>query len=184
MKLNRAIVVAALVTSAGLAGCQSASRALGVAKVTPDEFRVVTKAPLVVPPDYALRPPALGEPRPAELEPDSAARASAQARAAAAQRSEGERLLVARAGANNADPLIRYVVDDEFGDVAHKEKSFADRVMFWRKGQPQGPVAVADPNAAPIANAAAEEERLKALTGGKAVVIQREKSGWMKLPGL
>ena len=48
----------------------------------------------------------------------------------------------------------------------------------------QGPVAVADPNAAPIANAAAEEERLKALTGGKAVVIQREKSGWMKLPGL
>ena len=39
-----------------------------------------------------------------------------------------------RPAPTSADPLIRYVVDDEFGDIAHKEKSFADRVMFWRKG--------------------------------------------------
>ena len=26
------------------------------------------------------------------------------------------------------------MVDDEFGDIAHKEKSFADTVMFWRNG--------------------------------------------------
>ena len=37
-----------------------------------------------------------------------------------------------KAGGDKADPLVRYVVDDEFGDVAHKEKSFADKVMFWR----------------------------------------------------
>lgn len=183
MKLNRALVVTALVASAGLAGCQSASKALGIAKITPDEFKVVTKAPLVVPPDYALRPPAPGEPRPAELEPDSASRASAQARAAAAERSDGEKVLVAKAGANNADPLVRYVVDDEFGDVAHKEKSFADTVMFWRKDKP-AQVASADPAAAPLTDAAAEEARIKALTGGKDVVIKREKSGWVKLPGL
>jgi len=42
--------------------------------VTPDEFRVVTKAPLVVPPDFSLRPPAPGKPRPQELQPESAAR--------------------------------------------------------------------------------------------------------------
>jgi hypothetical protein len=180
--LNRAVLVTALVASAGLAGCQSASKALGIAKVTPDEFRVVTKAPLVVPPDYALRPPAPGEPRPAELEPDSATRASAQARIAASARSDGEKQLIARAGANNADPLVRYVVDDEFGDVAHKEKDFADRVMFWRKDKPA--TAVVDPSAAPIVDAAAEEARLKSITGGKAVIIQRDKAGWVKLPGL
>jgi len=50
-----------------LAGCQSAAAALGMTKVVPDEFRVVTKAPLTVPPDYSLRPPAPGEPRPQEL---------------------------------------------------------------------------------------------------------------------
>lgn len=182
MKLNRAIVITALVASAGLAGCQSASKALGMAKITPDEFKVVTKAPLVVPPDYALRPPAPGEPRPAELEPDSAARASALARAQATERSDGEKVLVAKAGANSADPLVRYVVDDEFGDVAHKEKNFADTVMFWRKDK--APTAAIDPASAPVVDAAAEEERIKSLTGGKNVVIKREKSGWVKLPGL
>lgn len=70
MSLNRVIVASALVAAAGLGGCQSTRQALGMTKVTPDEFRIVTKAPLVVPPDYALRPPAPGEPRP----PGTAAR--------------------------------------------------------------------------------------------------------------
>ncbi len=118
---------------AGLAGCQAAGRALGVTKVTPDEFRVVTKAPLTVPPDYSLRPPAPGEPRPQELQPESAARIAIEGRQEAVTRSEGEKLLAAKAGADKADPLVRYVVDDEFGALAHKEPSFADRVMFWRK---------------------------------------------------
>ena len=36
---------------------------------TPDEFRVVTKAPLIVPPEYALRPPQAGGSLPAEVDP-------------------------------------------------------------------------------------------------------------------
>ena len=36
----------------------------------PNEFNVVTKAPLSVPPDYSLRPPAAGEALPGELAPD------------------------------------------------------------------------------------------------------------------
>jgi Protein of unknown function (DUF3035) len=50
-------VVLGLTVLAGLAlsGCESTKSALGLNKVTPDEFRVVTKAPLIVPPDYALR---------------------------------------------------------------------------------------------------------------------------------
>src|SRR6185369_2917539 len=132
MNLNRLIVATALVAAAGLAGCQSTQKALGMSKVTPDEFRIVTKAPLVVPPDYSLRPPAPGEPRPQELQPESAARMALLGQREGEQRSDGEKLLTSKAGAEKADPLIRYVVDDEFGDVAHKEKSFADRVMFWR----------------------------------------------------
>ena len=133
MSFKRVIVATALVAAAGLAGCQSTQKALGMSKVTPDEFRVVTKAPLVVPPDYALRPPAPGEPRPQELQPESAARNALLGQREAEQRSDGEKLLVAKAGAEKADPLVRYVVDDEFGDIAHKEKTFADRVMFWKK---------------------------------------------------
>ena len=182
---TRVLCAVALIASAGLAGCQSTSKALGIAKVTPDEFRVVTKAPLVVPPDYALRPPAPGEPRPQELQPESAARTALAGQAAATQRTDGERLLVARAGADKADPLIRYVVDDEFGDIAHKDKTFADRVMFWRKDAPAAPVAASDGSAPPVlVDAAAKEARLKAITGGKTVIISREKASWVKLPGL
>ena len=181
---TRVVCAMALIAAAGLGGCTSTSKALGIAKVTPDEFRVVTKAPLVVPPDYALRPPAPGEPRPQELQPESAARAALAGQAVASQRTDGERLLVARAGADKADPLIRYVVDDEFGDIAHKDKSFADRVMFWRKDAPAAPI-VSDGATPPApVDAAAEEARLKGLTGGKTVVIARSKASWVKLPGL
>jgi hypothetical protein len=187
MSVNRVIVVSALVAAVGLTASQSTRKSLGMTKVTPDEFRVVTKAPLVVPPDYALRPPAPGKPRPQELQPESVARNALLGAREAEGRTDGEKLLVAKAGADKADPLIRYVVDDEFGDVAHKEKSVADKVMFWRSDKtpadPTAPVAVADNTAAPI-DPAAEQERITKLTGGKPVVIQREQSRKIKLPGL
>jgi hypothetical protein len=186
MRVERVAAVLLLVGAAGLAGCQSTQRALGMTKVTPDEFRVVTKAPLVLPPDYSLRPPAPGEPRPQELQPESAARNALLGAREAEVRSDGEKLLVQRAGADHADPLIRYVVDDEFGDLSHKDKSFADFVMFWRKGQPAAPGPRADPAAttpAPV-DAASEDAKIRALTGDKPVVIARSRSTRLKLPGL
>ncbi|HEY2481078.1 MAG TPA: DUF3035 domain-containing protein [Caulobacteraceae bacterium] len=182
------LVPAVLLVSAAalLAGCSSASRALGVAKVTPDEFRVVTKAPLVVPPDYSLRPPAPGEPRPQELEPESAARIALMGQRDAEARSDGEKLLVGKAGGDKADPLIRYVVDDEFGAVAHKDKSFADWVMFWRKGKPAAEptdAAVAAATSTPI-DPATEAKRIAGLTGNQPVIIARRGSSKIKLPGL
>lgn len=180
MRVRTATLLAISAAALGVAGCSSTRQALGAQKVTPDEFRVVTKAPLVVPPDYALRPPAPGEPRPQELQPESAARQALLGQRAALSRSEGESLLVAKAGADKADPLVRYVVDDEFGDIAHKEKSFADRVLFWRKDQP---ATQATP--APGANEAAPLDPATVATGGKAVVIARERrGGGFKLPGL
>ena len=89
MNLTRVATAALLIGAAGLAGCDSASNALGISKVTPDEFRVVTKAPLVLPPDYSLRPPAPGEPRPQELQPESAARQALTGEREAEVRSDG-----------------------------------------------------------------------------------------------
>jgi hypothetical protein len=184
MSVSKVIAASALFAAFGLAGCQSAAQALGMSKVTPDEFRVVTKAPLVVPPDYALRPPAPGKPRPQELQPESAARLALLGQREGEQRSDGEKLLVGKAGADKADPLIRYVVDDEFGDVAHKEKGFADRVMFWRSSKsPKTDAAVAAETPAPV-DAAEEAQRIAKLTGGKDIVIAREGSKKIKLPGL
>ena len=187
MSFNRVLTATLLIGAAGLAGCQSASHALGMSKVTPDEFRVVTKAPLVLPPDYSLRPPAPGEPRPQELQPESAARTALLGQREGEARSDGEKLLASKAGADKADPLIRFVVDDEFGSVAHKDKGFADWVMFWRKGQPAGEAAARpNPGAATPApvDAAAEAARIRTLTGDQPVVISRRTQSKLKLPGL
>jgi hypothetical protein len=198
MSFNRVFARSAILAAGlaalgmGVSGCQSAGRALGITKVTPDEFRVVTKAPLTVPPDYSLRPPTPGEPRPQELQPESAARTALLGVRASQDRDQGEKMFVTRAGADKADPLVRYVVDDEFGDLAHKDSSFADRVLFWRKDK--AAVAAASgtqtakeagaETAAPV-DPKVEATRLKGLVGNKQVIIQREPvSNGVKLPGL
>jgi hypothetical protein len=190
MTLTRVLGVAAILGAGALSlgGCSSAARVLGMDKVTPDEFRVVSQAPLTVPPDYSLRPPAPGEPRPQELQPESAARAALLGQRAAVERSQGEHMLATRAGADHADPLIRYMVDDEFGDIAHKDRGFADFVMFWRRGQSSTPsgAGLNTPGAntpAPV-DAAAEQARLAALTGNQPIIIARQHTPRVKLPGM
>ena len=56
--LASAAALAALAIA--LSGCDTIREAAGVTKQTPDELAVVTKAPLVIPPDYNLRPPKPG----------------------------------------------------------------------------------------------------------------------------
>ena len=185
MSVNRAALAAVIMAGLGLAGCSSAAKVLGGGSA-PDEFRVVAKAPLVVPPDYSLRPPKPGEPRPQELQPESAARTALLGERLAEQRSDGEKMLVAKAGAERADPLVRYVVDDEFGDLAHKDKSFADKVMFWRKDKAAVPADVKAAAETPSnVDPAVAAENVKKLTGGQPVVIDRaHHSSFVKLPGL
>ena len=187
MRLTRTAVLTLAVSTLALAGCGSMRESIGLTKVTPDEFRVVTKAPLIVPPDFSLRPPAPGEPRPAELQPESAARQILLGQRQAVTRSPGEQVLVAQAGGDRADPLARYVVDDEFGDLAHKEEGFANRLLFWRRDDPatQAPTTSQTANGAVTIDAASEYARLQALTGGQAgIVIAPRQDAGFKLPGL
>ena len=69
-----AVLLLAGTALVGLSACNTIRNSLGANKVVPDEFRVVSIAPLTVPPDYSLRPPTPGEPRPQELDPSSSAR--------------------------------------------------------------------------------------------------------------
>jgi hypothetical protein len=50
-----------------LAGCSDFKQAIGLEPTMPDEFAVESNPPLVVPPDFDLRPPAPGAPRPQEV---------------------------------------------------------------------------------------------------------------------
>jgi Protein of unknown function (DUF3035) len=57
-------VLFALAAGPTLAGCDSVKQAIGLESVPPDEFAIETQAPLTIPPDFDLRPPKPGAPRP------------------------------------------------------------------------------------------------------------------------
>ena len=93
-------------TSVMLAACSGSGGVFN--RDRPDEFAVQRQAPLVVPPDFTLTPPAPGAPRPTE------GTASDQALEALfggpAQRSRIEASVIDRAG--SAAPSIRSTVGD------------------------------------------------------------------------
>ncbi len=186
MRLRTLTILTVATSTLALGACSTISRSVGLAKVTPDEFLTVSTAPLTVPPEYGLTPPAPGQPRPQELAPESAARQILLGQRQAVTRSAGEQILVAQAGGDRADPLARYVVDDEFGDLAHKEQGWADRIMFWRREDPASQAATTTQTAdgAVVIDPQTEYARYQALVGNSGISIAPRRDGGFKLPGL
>lgn len=108
----------------------------------PDEFGVVSRAPLSQPPDFSLRPPRDGAKRPNVAPPREEAQAQlfgrnrdgriAQRDSAGDPRSQGEQALLKRAGALGIDPNIRRVVDRESGRV-REDETLVDKLVFWKR---------------------------------------------------
>ena len=181
MSHRRMTTIAALACGAALAlaGCgESVSRSLGLSRQAPDETRVVEQAPLEIPPDFDLRPPAPGAPRPQER----AARDAAAELVLGPQEAEGlpaapgtlgERRLLEMAGAGEADPGIRALVNREASVFADDDPSFVDALMFGDSSAPGG-VTV---------DAAGEAERLRenaaaglpATEGSTPIIVPRER---------
>ncbi len=130
--------------SFALSNCQSVREATGVAKLAPDEFTVLTKAPLIVPPDYNLRPPQPGAAdrnlsSPADMARNALFQQQDAATAAARlgqDYSEGERMLLARTGASLADPAIRQQIRIDSGQTDQGDE-FARGVLFPDGGAPE-----------------------------------------------
>ena len=156
-------VAAAALLGAGVAlmGCDSVREATGAAKLPPDEFTVLTKAPLVLPPDYNLRPPQSGAASRNEPDPDDAGRNvlfpqnSAMAAAAlGADYSDGEKLLLTKTNALSVDPNIRRSITSDAGQedqgLDFSAKVLNQRATAPAAAQPAAPAA-AQPAAAPAA---------------------------------
>tara|TARA_R110002072_G_scaffold60051_10_gene152628 strand:+ start:976 stop:1548 length:573 start_codon:yes stop_codon:yes gene_type:complete len=167
-----------------LSACENAREAIGIGKQSPDEFAVVTRAPLSMPPDFGLRPPRPGAERPQEKAVTDSARdllvkstgADAQQQQALST-SRGESALLAKAGATNADPSIRRTINRESSILETEDDSFTDRLIFWQDKPPPGT----------IVDAAAEQKRLRenaglgeAPTKGRSPKIVRKPKGWFE----
>jgi len=169
--LNRSgyfALASAVLAAASLGGCQDFNRAIGREKVVPDEFAVVSRAPLAIPPDFSLRPPRVGAQRPQEAAPVDQARQTvfragedqqATLPPAAEQRSPGEGELLREAGAASAPTDIRQLVDTEAQSSSELSDGFVDKLAFWRKDKPSAADQVIDPTQ--------EAERLKSLKDAK-----------------
>lgn len=186
---------ALLALGAGLGGCSEAQKAFGLSKNPPDEFQVVSRAPLSLPPNYNLVPPAPGAPRPQEGTTRDQARnavfgmqngqvasvspelAAGDPNGVSPDASPGEQALLQSAGAVGVNPGIRQEVNAETQAATAADQQFIDRLIFWRK--PNEPGIIIDP--------AKEQQRLqenaalgKPVTEGETPVIIRRKKALLE----
>lgn len=149
-----AALAAILAAGISLTACDSIRQATGAAKQSPDEFAVLTKAPLVLPPDYNLRPPQPGVASRNEPDPDDEARQvlfqdqATLLNQLGTNYSDGEKLLLAKSNALTVDPNIRSRVNADAGQD-DQGPAFTDKVLFG----PQTATAPAQTPAQPAAQA-------------------------------
>lgn len=177
---SRTLIATSLMALLGATACTSGVRqALGTEKTTPDEFRVVTIAPLTVPPEYNLRPPRPGELRAEDVFVDQQAQRALFGNVSDGTATDAEILFASRAGAAQANPSIRELIDGETAAVVRKRSGFADRVLFWQNDTYTPPADrpdALDPEAA--------QAQIDSVTGGGQVEIERRRENRRKLPGL
>jgi hypothetical protein len=157
MLASRLVLALALAGgAAALSGCSSMSEALGSSKAPPDEFAILTAAPLIVPPDYNLRPPVPGAPSRNQQDPSVQARSALYTQSSTAGTgemgsaySDAEKALLARSGATNVDPSIRRTLSAETGYDAG-DPALTDRVLSGGGGAaPAASPAPAEPAPSP-----------------------------------
>jgi hypothetical protein len=149
-----------------LSGCISFSEfreQMGINKDAPDEFAVVRHAPLEVPPPYALKDlptPQPGAPRPQENTPDEEARQTLlgtngvpQAKVKGGAASAADESFLKKAGVDQADPVVRTVIDAETAELHDRNKPVVER-LFNYGGDAKVPSAT-------VVDAKAESERIK-----------------------
>jgi hypothetical protein len=143
----------AVLSALALTACSNGAvkETLGLDRAAPDEFRVISRPPLSVPPQFTLRPPANSDLSPNQLSadrkarslisgedanPDSiaadtavvpveqvrAARSKSKTKTASSGSSSADSAFLQRAGAQAADPTVRdQLIEEKFTDMEKKE---------------------------------------------------------------
>jgi hypothetical protein len=120
VKRNTAIL-SALILGTSLSACGSNNL---FSRDRPDEFAVSRQAPLIVPPEYALTPPAPGAARPAG---ESTAEQTLRTLfGGPAPRSAAENSIISQADGDRADPGIRSNVGNADTQVVDKGRTVRD----------------------------------------------------------
>lgn len=178
--LGVTLVVAAL--SLALSACSSVKRELGVGRNSPDEFMVIKRAPLTVPPDYILRPPAAAAAP--SLPSETAQTALLGKSETPVVQNSSDKIILDKLGAAKARTDIREKIEEDNGYISFKNRTLAARLIFWddeKITSPENiPVSVVNPTAE-AARIKKNREEGKPITGDNAPVIEKKKSTFDKL---
>ncbi len=141
-----ALMLAGLASLLSACGGNDLARSFGFVHDAPDEFTVTTQPPLSMPPDYTLRPPRPGAPRPQDRSERLQAEEALAPQLALGSPSQagldpGQQAFLRQAGPP-APSDIRREVDQEAA-LDKPSQGFIDRLMFWRP--PLRPGTVVDP---------------------------------------
>ncbi|MFA5041817.1 MAG: DUF3035 domain-containing protein [Bdellovibrionales bacterium] len=163
-----------------LAACGELRQDLGLGRNPPDEFAVVDRPPLSMPPDYGLRPPRPGAARPQVVDTDQQAKTALFGETApqGKELSATEKALLENSGASKADPNIREIVDRESTQKAVASPHLVRRLLDWSGDNGTGTVVDAKAEADRIKKA---KENNQSVTSGATPVIEKQKSGWLGL---
>ena len=113
-----------------LSGCGSElSDVLGTNKLPPDEFTILPKPPLIVPPEYNLRPPAEGEIRPNAQQPNRQLQSILFGQNKTDDFSSSEISLMTGSDVAEAIPNIKEVLDSEMRDVEEVSPNLESQVL-------------------------------------------------------
>ncbi len=138
-----------------LCACETTKENLGLNRRTPDAFAVMTRAPLSMPPDYYLRPPEPGAPRPQEETATDQAESAlwANKKSVPKAASKAEAALLEKTGAVNADPDIRSTINAETDAIIDQDTPSARKLLGLSRDRTTAP--------APTINPVEETQRLK-----------------------
>ena len=197
-------LVAGSALALGLSACSDgeAGKFLGLEKKPPDEFSVVSRAPLTLPPDYGLKPPEPGAPRPQEGTPRGMAEnalfrdGNRNKPASAASGRPAPRILAGKGGnvivqtpgdvaflnrvdADAALPDIRQILSEENAILAIEDQELVDYLIFWRDKPPQGTIVDAEEEKRRLQ----ENQALgRSVSEGETPMIERKKKSGSLLP--
>jgi hypothetical protein len=163
-----------------LSGCDTGglSRTFGISRDAPDEFTVTTRAPLSMPPDFSLRPPRPGATRPQEQSVQRQAEETLVPQVALGTpqvtSTPGEQALLEQAGPQVPNSIRQQVNQD--ASLDSNDPGFVDKLLFWKKQQPE--TVMVDPQRE------AQRIRQNAALGdnpdnGETPIIQPKRKGWL-----
>ena len=169
-----------------ISGCSDLSKAVGLTHNPPDEFAVIDRPSLAIPPDFTLRPPLPGEPRPQSknLSDPIYSRGATTTPHQGVDKltnsnvSPAEQALLQNAKVKDADPLVRQHLDRDEAKQVVGDKHLVDELLSWGGKDNKPPATVVD--------APAEAERLKEnkdagkpATDGATPVLDKKKH-WLE----